>query len=357
MRQRSAASAAAALALCLGLVGGLAQAQPTPGRGPAPKYKLQPLNLRREHLGVDSFASAGRARMRNGDCAGALEAFDAALRTANDATLNRDRGLCHEQLGNPYPAIDDYRIYLAVAADAPDADGIRQRLARLEMQTSGHSSESTDTPDQTPISAAPAASGEGPRRDTIEAVDHDLNELASPLRAGKGFALAPFFALHKWNTSAQTNFGDARTWSESVGLALHWSIGASSAFFVEAGYEHFNDTSLAKLDGLTSMIGYEARFALDGRYNNQLFLAPGIGYEFISLSPTDPTASGESGGVVVPRLRFGWRHMITTSTAFDLSLDGGASGQALSHGSLFFTNGASSTVVLLAANVAVQWGL
>jgi hypothetical protein len=351
MRQRGAA-AAAVLTFCLGLVVGTARAQTTPGTAARPKYKPQPLNLQREHLGTNTFASTGRTRMRSGDCAGALEAFDVALRTANDATIHRDRGLCHEQLGNPYPAIDDYRVYLAAAPDAPDADGIRQRLARLEMQTSGHSSESTDTPDQTPVSGS-----DGPKRDTLEAVDHDLDELSSPLRAGKGVSLAPFFALHKWNSSAQADFGDARTWSESVGLAFRWSIGPHGAFFLEAGYEHFNDTAIAKLDGLTSLLGYEARFELDGRYRNQLFLAPGIGYEFISSSPTDTTASGASGGLFVPRLRFGWRHMITTSTAFDASLDGGASGKALSHGTLFFTNDAAPTVVLIAANVAVQWGL
>jgi hypothetical protein len=93
------------------------------------KYRLQPLNLHKEALGTEAFASAARARMRNGDCAGALDDFDLALQSSTtDPTLNRDRGLCHERLGDPYPAIDDYRAYVTAAPDAADAEGIRQRL-------------------------------------------------------------------------------------------------------------------------------------------------------------------------------------------------------------------------------------
>ena len=53
---------------------------------------------------ADAIAVA-RTRLAKGDYAGALEAFDAALRTSMDVTVHRDRGLCHEQLGHPFPAI------------------------------------------------------------------------------------------------------------------------------------------------------------------------------------------------------------------------------------------------------------
>jgi len=74
----------------------------------------------------------GRTRMAKGDYSGALEAFDAALRTSIDPTVHRDRGLCHEQLAHPFPAIDDFRIYLTALPDAPDAEDIRNRLNQLE---------------------------------------------------------------------------------------------------------------------------------------------------------------------------------------------------------------------------------
>jgi hypothetical protein len=293
--------------------------------------------------------------MRSGDCAGALDAFDAALRTTNDATIHRDRGICHEELGDPFPAIDDYRIYLGAAPEAPDADDIRQRLARLEKKALGYSSESTDTPDQTPVSGP---TEQGPVRDTLESTEHDRDEASSPLRKGKGLSLAPLFALHKWVWSQENSFGDTRTWSESVGLALRWSTGDTSALFAEVGYEHFNDTAIAKIQGFTSFLGYEARFALDTRASNQLFLAPGVGYEFVSSSPADVGATSVSGGLIVPRLRFGWRHMLARSAALDLSLDGGVGLQALSQGTpFFFASGNASAVELIAANVAVQWGL
>jgi hypothetical protein len=74
-----------------------------------------------------------RTRMAKGDCVGALEAFDAALRTSVDVTVHRDRGLCHEKLGQPFPAMDDFRVYLTAVPDAPDSEDIRTRLNQLEI--------------------------------------------------------------------------------------------------------------------------------------------------------------------------------------------------------------------------------
>ena len=78
---------------------------------------------------------AARARARAGDCAGALPAFDAAIRVTIEPTLRRDRGLCHEKLGDPFPAIEDYRAYLVARADAPtptrSVTGSRASRSRL----------------------------------------------------------------------------------------------------------------------------------------------------------------------------------------------------------------------------------
>ncbi|MDF2695961.1 MAG: hypothetical protein K0S65_4344, partial [Labilithrix sp.] len=115
------------------LVAPLAAAQPK-GAPPGPSRSSTQFTLRREEAG-GAEAQAARGRARAGDCAGALPSFDAAIRSTEDPTIHRDRGLCHENLGHPFPAIDDYRIYLTARPEAPDADQIRQRLAALEEQT------------------------------------------------------------------------------------------------------------------------------------------------------------------------------------------------------------------------------
>jgi hypothetical protein len=352
-------------------LGGQGSAASVSGQ-PNGKYRLQPLNLHREALGTDAFATAARARMRNGDCAGALDDFDLALQTSTDPTLNRDRGLCHERLGDPYPAIDDYRVYVTAAPDAADAEGIRQRLARLEMDVYKHSSESTDAPDQpsppggssassTPVATATVSTtltvGDEPKRDAMEEVEHDHDEVLSSIRGGTGFGLAPFFSEHKWNTPG-SSFGDSTTWSESVGLQLRYSVSRSSAFFLEGGWELFNSTDVATISGLTSQLGYELRVPLDPRYNNQFLLGLGLGLEYLVATPKDVSTSGTSAAIFVPELRLGWRHMLTDSVGLDLALGFGITGKALSTGSfLQGAPGESTTVEILAANLGVVWGL
>ncbi len=363
---------AAASALALAADGAGAQAT-APGPAAGSKYKAQPLRLQREQLGTAAMADVGRARMRAGDCAGALDAFDAVLRTAVDAAVHRDRGLCHERLGHAYPAMDDYRAYLTAQPDAPDSDGIRQRLVRLEQATTGRSSASSDVPEDiatedlsaasAPRAPQPTASRAG-SRDKMDYVDRDDDaESRSPYRWGKGWAFAPFFEEHKWLGSG-TGFGDSATWSESVGLQLRYSLGRSGAFFVEAGYENFNTTALdpATIKGLTSQLGYEFRFALDGEWDNQFFLAPGVGYEHVIVSPTDPQSPSQTVGAIVPRVRFGYRHMVAAAVAVDVGIDGGWSkyfeyGGSGAGGSGPTTQALLSSSALAALGVALGWGL
>jgi tetratricopeptide (TPR) repeat protein len=376
--------AAGALVLALVLVGGTASAQrhggPAVGASAAPgqpgqpavKYRIQPLNLHRETLGTEAFASAARARMRNGDCAGALDDFDLALQSSTtDATLNRDRGLCHERLGDPYPAIEDYRVYVTAAPDAADAEGIRQRLQRLEMDVYKHSSASTDSSDESPPAASSASSasstssgasatvsvGDEPKRDAMEEVEHDHDELSSSMRAGKGFGLAPFFSEQKWFTP-NSSIGDSTTWSESVGLQVRYSVSSGSAFFVEAGWQLFNSTSVATISGLTSQLGYELRVPLDYRYNNQFLLGLGLGFEYFVVTPNIVSSPGTSVGIFVPQMKAGWRHMLTTSVGLDLALGFGITGEALATSPYLRGSGSSPPPVeILALNLGVVWGM
>jgi hypothetical protein len=339
------------------------------------KYHIEPLNLHKEALGAGPFAAVARERMRNGDCAGALDAFDQALRSSVDPTLHRDRGLCQERLGNPYPAIDDYRIYVTAEPDAADAEGIRQRLARLEMDVYKHSSAPIESPEEgggtgattTATTSSSAGGGvtvgmgagapEQPKRDAMETVEHDHDEVLSSIRGGKGFGLAPFFSEHKWITPG-SSFGDSTTWSESVGLQVRYSITSRSAFFIEGGWELFNSTSVATISGLTSQLAYELRVPFDAQYDNQLLLGLGLGYEYLVYTPKDASLSGSSAGLFLPRGRVGWRHMLTASVGFDLALDLGISSTSLATSSSFLnTSQPSSTFEVLAANLGIVWGM
>lgn len=369
--------AAATLALAIGLAGGIARAQTSGDAAPAPRRghhgsggtgassghtlnsDSQPLNLRKGQYGSDAYTTAARAKMAAGDYDAALELFDAALRTqAEDPTLYRDCGICHEKLGHPHPAMDDYRVYLTESPDAPDADGIRERLERLEDEASGRTSAGSANDDTNVPSAnggpdvPPPSSG---AKDKVNPEDMtDGEDPDNSLRSGKGFSLAPWFSLKHYSFKDQP-FAEAENWSESVGGQLRYSFGSPAAIVVEAGYEHFNSTVIdtAVISGLTSFAGLELRFPLNTNYDDQILLVPGVGYEHLSFSPSDPGLRQEPANAFAPRLRIGYRHMLLAGTSLDASLDAGVA--------LFFaTNqedlGLSSTFVV-ALNVGIVWDL
>jgi hypothetical protein len=359
------ANVAIPAALAVALLASMAGAQTD--SAPAKRYKVQPLNLRKEQLGTHAYTTAGRSRMQSGDCEGALDAFDAALRTTTeDPTLYRDRGLCHEKLGHPYPAIDDYSAYLTAMPEAPDADGIRQRLARLDEETTGRaqtaaSSDDTDVPSvDTSVSvdsggAQVTAAAAPPPHDKMEYVEYDPEAIKSPLRRGKGFSLAPIFAEHKWFFNG-SSFGDGQTWSENIGVQLRYSVAAHGAFVLEVSYERFNSTDADAflVSGLSSQLAYEIRFPLDPAYDNQLLLDPGLGYEHLVFDPANPAFTSASANGLVPRGRIGIRHLIRDSAALDFSLDVGVAKWFVASQQ----GGPSvSTTPLVALNVGVVWGL
>jgi Tetratricopeptide repeat len=389
IRKAHAACALALAGVLVSRAGAAQRAHPHSGNtgGPRPgnagasgQDDTPPLNLRHQSLETDPRADVARARMRGGDCAGALEGFDDALRSKPDPSVRRDRGICQARLGHPYPAIDDLRAYLMAMPDATDADGVREQLATLEQETLGYSSASTDVPGDVEGGASVGAASKQARsesdpatpvrdrRGQMDYVDQESDDFSrSPLRSGTGWSLAPFFSQRKWGVSPSENVaasqasgltgGDGATWAECLGLGIRYAVSSSGALLLEAGYELFDSTAsdANTVSGLSSEVGYEWRFPLDPTYRNQLVLALGLGYEHLAIRPSSPQASGTSVGAFVPRVRFGWRHMLATSTALDVSIDGGAVNFFAY--SQFPYDPNSQTTYLVAVNAAVAWGL
>jgi hypothetical protein len=354
-----------------GAPGGAASGAPAGSQPQSQAPGSAPLNLRTSQLGSTGLAGAAREKLRAGDCAAALDLFDQALASSTDPTLHRDRGICHEKLGHPYPAIDDYRAYVTEAPDAPDAASIRDRLERLEEDTRGDRDNprtgpavNDDVPPSEPIvsdansgTAVPAkrAHAAGPSAASVGPDEDEDQELRSPLRAGKGFALAPAFAARKWVRDG-ASFGARETWAECVGIEARYATAPHGAVLLDLGYEHFDSTGLGSeiVAGFTSFLGYELRFPLNPRYDDQLTLAPGIGYEQLAFTPGDSSSSVYSEGGLTGRLRFGYRHMLAGSVAFDVALEAG--------GAYFFkfdsaVDGHDSAAGMVGARVALLWGL
>ena len=222
-------------------------------------------------------AERARARVRQGDCAGALDLFDAALRTSLDPSVKRDRGLCHEELGQPYPAIEDYRAYLTASPNAKDFDQIRERLERLETAAAKAPSEGEAKAKFNPelggdkASAAGMVTGEAPLavkvstegkdKDTLspEAIDaSDPEARDSSLRRGKGFALGAYFA------GRESGFGKSNVGSGyGVGAALRQSFSRVSSIVMDVGYVAYklegfdgvgDPTGAAALSGISSIV-------------------------------------------------------------------------------------------------------
>jgi hypothetical protein len=351
------ASTAGPSAIAVLLAAALASAQDAP----KPRYKSQPLNLHRDGPG-SNMAELGRTRMKNGDCAGALDAFDAALTQSHEATLYRDRGLCHEKLGHPFPAIDDYRAYLSVAPDASDGDDVRDRLARLEDETSGRpprASDDTNVPSATGSGgASPGATGGASptASNKLEYAEPDEDAQRSSVRAGKGWSIAPYLSVRGWLFGDTLN-GSSAVSAEVIGAQVRYATSPRGALVIEAGYELFNltDSDAVTIAGLSAQVGYEFRVPLDLDYRDQLLVVPGLGYEHLEVSPTSVQVASSSVGAFVPRARFGWRHLLTPGAGIDFSIDAGVAN--FFQYSKFPYDSSQSLTVLVAGNIGIVWAL
>jgi hypothetical protein len=287
-------------------------------------------------------ANAGRAKALAGDCKGALDFFDEALRHSIDPTLYRDRGTCHEKLGHVYPAIYDYRAYVSQAPEAADVDKYRKRVDDLISTSSqdmapgmgfGGSYESEmggvnyscvgvacafysndGTKKKVETDTKPKDDQSKPTVAIVEYEEERDHETAkASMRSGTGFAVGAFYTPRY--TANPWGFGAG----QGVGAKLAWVFSSASALFVELGFLGHQSTS-----GLMSLLGYEARISLDRWATNQIVLAAGGGYEH----QTDDLL-GQVYANIVGRGRAGYRHVFGASLGLEFYIDGGVIGTFL----------------------------
>jgi len=307
--------------------------------------------LRRDEAGGPD-AQIARSRARAGDCAAALASFDAAINVTVDPTLRRDRGLCHEKLNHPFPAIDDYRAYLTARPEAPDAEQIRQRLAALEEQqgVGGPSSESVKGSDDdkgsggsasasasmsvgsggASASASSSSSGKrtkhpwsegesesgGKSYDYYAAQEKKAEDAeTSPLRYGEGVILGAFLHFPRYfvgeGQTSDAGFG--------AGIALRYAMGGALTLISEIGYAGIGTQGAnTSFGGPLLMAGAELKLPLNKYAADQIVLRGGFGYERYTLSGTRSVTNTFLG-----RFGAGYRHIFGTSLGLEILADGG----------------------------------
>jgi hypothetical protein len=335
--------------LATSLTAGLADAAPPGGPANGPSRSSSQFTLRREEAGGGD-AAVARQRARAGDCAGALPAFDAAINVTIEPTLRRDRGLCHEKVGDPYPAIDDYRAYISARPDAPDADQIRQRLAVLEEQVGVGAQSAASFQERDESLHAGGSFSQGTQGGKVSGstgsssprarVKHDDEVLgarpgeqergydyyaareqiadaadSSPLRFGTGWIVGPFLMVPRYfiGSGVNTDVGFA------VGATFRYAWTSSLTFVSELGYVGVGETGkIGSSSGPLVFAGVELRVPLDTWATNNIILGLGPGYEHYTTSGTQLGASAIMG-----RGRLGYRHVFGSSIGLELAADGG----------------------------------
>jgi tetratricopeptide (TPR) repeat protein len=297
-------------------------------------------------------ADGAHAKAAAGDCKAALDLYDEALRHSVDPTLYRDRGMCHDKLGNVYPAIDDYRAYLSQSPNAPDYDKIRQRLDDLIKSSSqdigptlGHGGtfdsemrggmldgstpvqskpKDKDTKDDddknTDKDKEPSHAKDDKRPLTAIEYEEDRDKQANKgaMRKGTGFVIGaylyPRYVANPWS------FG----FGQGVGVRAGYALNSWSSLSLELGYmAQLSSGEASRADGFTTMFAWEMRFPFDRWADNQFVFSVGGGYENLTNS-----LLGQAYASFVARGRAGWRHVFGPSFALDILADGGFMGTA-----------------------------
>lgn len=290
----------------------------------------------------DEAATAARGRAAAGDCKGALNDFDQALKTSQDPELRRDRGLCHEKLGNKFPALEDLRWYLAQKPDAPDAESLRQRVQRLETELDNDkpikSSSRKTAANETDADVYASSRGETDRKrsEVIGAKPGEqekdfayykeqerLNDEAngSAIRYGSGLVVAAFVGIPRYfivegTTSDLSYYAGARAgYSTGKWITLYGEFGLSG-LTSSAGEQR--DRNRNSNTGPMMALGAEARFGVSKRASDQILLRLAVGYEHLI------NESNRAITHLVPgRVGLGYRHVFGPSVGVELLFEGG----------------------------------
>jgi hypothetical protein len=325
----------AGLMFAVALVSGPAFAQKAPPQ-PA-RSRNQPFNLSASDASASSAARA-RAKARAEDCAGALPLFDEAIRITIEPTLRRDRGACHDKLGNPTAALDDYRAYLFARPESSDSKEIEERIQVLEGQLeSSRKAEEKDAPsggvrgsaslsingDKTEAQAGSGASSGSRSDDGKGAMSYDdyaarvkrRDEAdSSSLRTGTGGSFGFYTSLRSF-VGTGTNTDSV---GYSVGVTPRYAFTPNFSLVGELGFAGFGARARTASGGIAVWVGAEFRVKLDSYASNSLIFGVGPGFErYVGLDRSN-SAALNTGHL---RGRIGFRHVFGANVGLDVSFD------------------------------------
>ncbi len=224
-------------------------------------------------------AEKARELAAQGNCGAALTRFDTAVvRLRTDPTVRRDRGKCHDQLGNPMPAIEDYRAYLSMAPNAPDAFKIRQRLDALESEhlspavAPDHDRDGRKEDIKTPQDLEDPFAIEDPNAKKAELDDEYDPVVRVPAR---GWLLGPYLGWRKWENDGP-NFNDTLSFGAIVGYAYR----RGAEFEFRGAYlKTKSESSFGGASGFGISAAHYWKVGLNRTRTLELMLGAGFGFE------------------------------------------------------------------------------
>jgi hypothetical protein len=290
------------------------------------------------HIDTGQAAAAeARALAAKGQCDRALDAFDRALHSSIDMSIRRDRGLCQEQLGHPFPAMDDYRAYLVAMPNAPDSDDIRVRLERLEVQTgvggpsanAGTAKSAEAVPDEPALAedSAPGTSDTGKRKalarrtyDEEEDTYHKFDQaVSSALRRGTGAIFGVYTNVGAYLPRSELGVPSTADPSVEVGGTVRWSFDSFNALYGQIGYVSYQQQG-NPYGGIGLGLGYELRLRLDEFATNSIVF--GVVAEYQRLTESDLNSTFSSN-IFLPVGKLGYRLVVGPGIGFELTGDFG----------------------------------
>jgi TolA-binding protein len=113
------------------------RAEPTPARGPSRLTCNRTTDSNDVAKARKLFEIAVKAYV-DGDYRPAADAFKTAYQTSCKAAVLYNLGVCYEKIGEPAAAADVFEQYLEERPDAPEADGLHDKIRELRAQGRGH---------------------------------------------------------------------------------------------------------------------------------------------------------------------------------------------------------------------------